>query len=224
MLHHVWTFLVLGSIIGDVGGWLSGNFKKIKDLAGAVWKAIKHLWAVISAVFHHVGGAWLSMWKAITALDKALSFLADSTRNTLKWIVNNLNPKSIGHAINGAVSWAAKEIAKVAHSLSARLTGVYQWAKRQVTSLSARLTGIYRYLVKKANQALDWIGHTGKTLWTKLGTAAHAAAYIVAALVKPLFSYIVGHIESISLMVARWALANIGKLAGDLERALARLF
>jgi hypothetical protein len=224
MLWHLLHYAFLGSLIGDIGGWLAGKFKNAKDLAGAVWKALKHLWSTISAVFHHVGAAWLSMWRAVQALDRALSFLADSTRNALQWVVHNLNPKSVGHAIGKAVSWAAKEISKAAHSLSSRVAGVYRWAKGAINSVSHRLAGAARYLLRKANTALAWIGHQGAQMWRLLQSAPRLAAWLVGALITPLFRYIVGHIEALAIMIGRWMLANSGKLALDLERAIARIF
>lgn len=221
---HAWTLLALGNILGDIGGWLGGAAKSIKDLASRVWKAIKHLWSTISGVFHHVGGAWLSLWHAIGALDRAVAFLADSTRNALTWVTHNLNPRSVAHAIQKAVGWAAREIGKLGHSLSSRITGVWRWAKRQLAKVASDLAKAFAWARRRINRALDWIGHQGKRMWWLLSAPARLAAWLIAALITPLFRYIVGHIEALAIMIGRWMLANIGKLALDLERAIARIF
>lgn len=222
---HLWLhLLVFASVIGDIGNWLTAPFRGAKDLAGAVWRAIKHLWGTVAGVFHHVGGAWVALWHAVHALDVALAFLADSARNTLHWVVHHLNPKSVAHAITKAIRWAGREIGKAKRALGARISGALRWAHRQLNSVSHRLAGAFRYLVKRANKALHWIGHQGARMYRLLSSAPRLAAWLVAALIVPLFRYIVAHLEPIGLMVGRWLLANIGKLAVELETAITKLF
>lgn len=229
MLHFVVHFLachhcLTASIFSDIAGTLSGTFKHLKDLAGAVWRAIKRLTTYVTAIFQHVGGAWWDLHRAFDTLTSGLEHLANGTYGLGKWLIHTLVPKWAQHAISTAINYAVTNVKALANSALKFAKGVKTWASNAIKTVEKTLTKALNAVRTLANDAKHWISHAGKDLFNLVMHPERLVAWIVPSLVTPLMRWILAHLESISAAVLRSFFANIGKFAKDIESAFARIF
>lgn len=219
-----WLPLVTGSIFSDIAGTLTGGFKHLKDLAGAVWKALKKLTSFVTTIFSHVGGAWWDLHRAFDVLISGLEHLANGSYDISKWLINSLVPKWAKHAISTAINYAVTNIKSLANSALKLAKDAKTWASNAIKTVEKTLTKALNVVRTSVNSATHWISHTGRDLFALVMHPARLVAWIVPSLVTPLMRWILAHLEALAASIIKTFFANIGKYAADIERAFARIF
>lgn len=220
-IHHV---LLYGSIIGDIGGWLSGGIRNVKDLAGKVWSSFKHIWNYVTTIFSHVGTAWTFLHAGFSALIAGVEHLADGAYHVSKYLITHLVPKGIRHAISQAVSWAGTAVKNVLKTARGLVNSAVRFLRKEINKVAHALDSARRWLTRQVNGALHWIRKAGHDLWNLVMHPKRLVAWILPHLVTPLARWILSHLEALTVLVGRWFLQNIGKFATEIERAFTKLF
>lgn len=223
LLALLWIVLTRASIFSDVAGFFTGSYKSLKDLAGKVYGALKHAVSWVTGIFRNVGTAWGELHSAFTVLISGLEHVANGAYSSIKWLTNNLIPKFARKAVTDAVNWAVRNIKTLADKAIKLAGQVKSWANRRINDvLDFARKGINA--VKKAlNSVLDWVKKRGNWIWDTVHHPAKLVTWILPSLVTPFLRWLMGHVESVALLIGRWLLSNIGKVAVELERAIAKL-
>lgn len=225
MLHFWLSWLVLvGPIITDIGGWLTGPFKKVGELASAVWKAIKHVVAWATGIFGNVGGAWWMFHQALEVLGRGIDSVASAAYSQLRFLVHSLVPQWARKAITDAIDWVIRNVKTIATKAVKLANGALTWAKTAVRNVRSALAKVRDFLLSKVNSALHWITKRGNDLWNLVMHPGRLVTWIMPHLVTPLARWILAHLGSLSTLILRWFFSNVGKFALEIERAFTRIF
>lgn len=216
--------LFLADLIGDIGGFLTSPFRKVADLAKAVWKAFKRLYAWITSIFRNVGGAWNALHDAYHVLISGLERLAEGTYGTLRWIVKNATPKQIAAAVRKAASAVLNTAKGLVRTITKRIDKIVGWVRGAIGRVIDRITKSIRIVTKAINKAWNWITHAGKRIADLVLHPTRLVTWIMPSLVTPLARWILSHLESLATLMLRWLLSNIGRFARDIERAILKIF
>lgn len=220
---HLWGLLALGSLLGDIGGWLTGAAGKVRDLARATWQSIKHLWSVVGSVFRKVGGAWASLYTDLGGALGALERFARSVYTLGRWLAEHVVPKRITQAIGQALGYARRLATRLVDGLAGRVASIYRYLRRRVDGVASFASGlrrwafsevatIRRYLFGQVRRAVDLLGHPDRLV-----------AWVLPSLVVPLLRFIYAHSQALGLWVGRLVVRNLPGLVKEAEDVLSKI-
>lgn len=219
----LWLIVAPASIFSDIAGFFTGGVKTLKDVVSKMWSAFKHLLNWATGIFRNVGAAWGDLHYAFRTLISGLEHLAEGSYAAIRWLSGTLVPKWARRAITDAISWATRNIKTVAKRAETLANQVKSWAVGRLnTVLNYAKKGI-NVITKAVNKVADFVRNRGNWLWDTVRHPAKLVTWILPSLVTPLFRYVEQHLEGLSLSVMRWAFSNIGKLALEIERAVAKI-
>lgn len=177
--------------LSDIGGFFSGIFRGVGDLASSVWSAIKSVWSFFATLADLLSGAWDWMVNGVEWLGaQTLGGLADAV-GAVGWILLHGIPDAAGWVLH--ILYA--ELRVVLHDAEAfasdSLHVVERFLVGAINVVSRFAHDVWRTLSAAVNSALAWIGRAGTWLWGVVSHPDRLARWVLAPLAK--------------LMVREWA-------------------
>lgn len=160
--------------------------------------------------------------------DRAISFAASlvvfgaELVTTAIWIVTTLIPQRVAAAIDALKRWATPLINGALNTAKSLIATLRRWAETAINVVASALAKARDFLVGKINEIIDKLKKTVDVWFDRLTHPEKMAAWLAAALVKPLWNYVYGQRAKYAQAFLRLAIALTLRAAREIDALIAR--
>lgn len=168
------------------------------------------------------GGVSYWQTRAMTWL-LTLVTLAGEVVSTARWIVTILIPQRVAAAINAVKAWVSPLVQRALNTAKALVNDLAKWAASAINAVKSLAGQVRDFLLGKINAILDRLHRTIDVWADRLTHPDKMAAWLVGALMGPLWRYVYANRSRIMSWFLRSSPAAVQWLARELDAILGRL-
>lgn len=142
---------------------------------------------------------------------------------TAVWIITVEIPRRVQAALTTAVQYAARIVADAKSYLGGLITNLRNWATTEISKVRKAASDLLSWATSQVNALRDKLTKTVDVWYDRMTHPDKMAAWLIGALMGPLWAYIYAHRDKIAGWLLRSSPAFTAWLARTLDDILGRI-
>lgn len=195
----------------------------VQSLARGIGDRFATLLSWLAVIFANGRKYWLAISLAWNRLRTSLKDLATETVTTVRWLITVWVPGRITVAVNNLRTLLTTAINAARREATSLVTTLRNWATARVNELVNALSTFRTWITGRVNATIATLAQVRDIVVMLLTSPERLARWVVAAMVRELYSYADSNFDRIASWVRRKSVAYTVSAVKRIEDVIARL-